>query len=105
MKSINQHNYFFTGVPFAFIAIGYLMDNVLFMIGLLFCILTGMFHIVVGASLCIANNGKLLYSGYLLGVVTFFILWIFTSWNWITILPPILALYISIILYLKKNQP
>lgn len=105
MKSINKLNYFFIIVPFAFITIGYLMDNILFMIGLLFSILTGMFHIVVGASLCIANNGKLLYSGYILGVVTFFTLWIFTSWDWILIFPPTLALYISILLYLKRNQP
>jgi hypothetical protein len=103
MKRLNQLNYFFTVVPFFSIIIGYLTDDRLCMMGLLFSILTGLFQIVVGISLCMENHGKFLYSGYLLGVVIFFTLWIFTSWDWILTLPPTLALYISIALYLKRN--
>ena len=104
MKNINLMNYFITGIPLILLLAGWIFASSVWMIGALFTILTGAFHIVVGIGLYIENNGKPVYLIYLLGVLLFFIFWIVTSWQWIMYLPPVLAAYISILIFIKAKQ-
>ena len=103
MKSINYLNYFLTGIPALLIIIGYLTDSDLWMAGALFSILTGLFHIVVGVSFCIETNCKPLYLFYVLGVIAFFNLWSVTDWETVMPIPPVLELYISLLIYFKAK--
>jgi hypothetical protein len=104
MKNINRMNYFITGLPLILLLVGWLFESPVWMIAALFTILTGAFHIVVGIGLCIENNGKPVYLIYLLGVLLFFIFWIVTNWQWIMYLPPVLAVYISVLIFIKAKQ-
>ena len=71
--------------------------------GRLFSILTGIFHIVVGIGLCIETNCKPLYLFYILGVIAFFNLLFVTDLETVVYIPPILALYISLLIYFKAK--
>lgn len=104
MKNINRINYFITGIPIILMLAGWLFESPVWMIGVLLTILTGAFHIVVGIGLCIENNGKPVYLIYLLSVVLFFICLAVTSWQWIRYLPPFLATYISLLIFIKAKQ-
>jgi heme A synthase len=111
MKNLFKLNLFFIGVPSILMAIGIANDKYLFY-GLLFSILTGLFQVVVGlkmASNYRNDNGPKIY---LLGVVLYFTLWfIFSSINYkyyshyiLFIMPAILALYLSVLIYKKIND-
>lgn len=104
MKSINYLNYFLTGVPALLIIIGYITGSGLWMAGALFSILTGIFHIVVAINLRMETDCKLMYLFYILGVIAFFFLWYITDWETVIYIPPILAIYLSILLYLKAKK-
>jgi hypothetical protein len=111
MKNINYLNYFFVGVPTILCLIGTLNDSFLFF-GLLTTILTGFFQVTIGLKMLIdePNNKSLI--NYIVGVLTFFILWFIISiieyqnpmFYILISMPPILAIYLSIIIHKKATK-
>lgn len=107
MKNLNKMNYFMVGVPCLLGLIGFIFP-VCWFFGALFTIVTGGFQFITGTGLLIDTGGKRIeYVIYFAGVTLFFTLWIATDWFWIIALPPALAVYLSIILFLeaKKEKP
>jgi len=105
MKDINHMNYFVTGIPTAMIGGGWLFQSDIFFAGLLLTIITGAFHIVVGIGLLIesrfTNRAVVIYFAC---VALFFTLWGLTDWyTLLRVLPPVLALYMSIYLYTRAK--
>lgn len=95
------------GVPCLLGLIGFIFPACWFF-GALFTIVTGGFQFITGTGLLIDTGGKRIeYVIYFAGVTLFFTLWIATDWFWIIALPPALAVYLSIILFLeaKKEKP
>jgi len=105
MKGINQMNYFFTGIPVAMIGVGYLLDSDIAIVGMLLIIMTGFFQVIVGI-LELADSGfrDVRYSIYLAAVFLFFLLWALTDWKWIIVIPPTLALYLSVLLFIDAKK-
>ncbi|AOZ98618.1 hypothetical protein [Flavobacterium commune] len=111
MKIINYLNYFFVGVPTILFLIGILKDSFLFF-GLLSVIMTGLFQVTIGIKMLIDKPNDKFLMAYIIGVLTFFILWficLITDYEnpmfYILIsTPPILAIYLSIIIYKKANK-
>jgi len=106
MKDINHMNYFVTGIPTAMIVGGWLFQSDVFFIGLLLTIVTGVFHIVVGIGLLVESHFRsrvlLIYFAF---VIVFFILLVLTDlYTVLRGLPPVLALYMSIYLYVRAKQ-
>ncbi|MCW4470678.1 hypothetical protein OGH69_17030 [Flavobacterium sp. MFBS3-15] len=100
-------NYFMVGVPFLLGLIGFIAPECWY-IGALFTILTGGFQFITGTGLLIDTGGKRIeYVIYFAGTILFFLLWTVTDWHYIIVLPPALALYLSILLYIeaKKEKP
>jgi hypothetical protein len=106
MKDINHMNYFVTGIPTAMIGGGWLFQFDIFFAGLLLTMVTGAFHIIVGIGLLIESRFKsrtLII--YFTTVALFFTLWGLTDWYTILrVLPPVLALYMSIYIYIRAKQ-
>lgn len=114
MKILNCLNIFFVGIPLILIALGFITqenNGNLIAQGLMFTTLTGLFQVVSGAILIIFNPKDKMLKWYLFGVFLFFFCWICNS-NIIYIpileyaqfaLPPILAIYFSVIIYKKAN--
>lgn len=67
---------------------------------------TGILQFAVSVTLFIAQPKNLFLHTYFLLVVVFFSLWKYTNWEWIWAMPPTLAIYMSVIIYLNsKPQP
>lgn len=111
MKNINYLNYFFVGVPTILCLIGIINDNFLFF-GVLSTIITGLFQVTIGIKMLIDEPNDRSLITYIIGVVTFFMLWFISSifdyqnpMLYILIsTPPILAFFLSIIIYKKANK-
>jgi uncharacterized membrane protein len=105
MKGVNQMNYFFTGVPAAMIGFGYLLNSDIAIMGMLLMIMTGFFQVVVGI-MALAESGfrDVRYSAYLAAVLLFFMLWALTDWQWIIMIPPALAFYLSVLLFIDAKK-
>jgi len=107
MKDLNRVNYFMVGVPSLLGLLGFLEPGCWFF-GALFTIVTGGFQFITGTGLLIDTGGKRIeYAIYFAGTILFFILWMATDWLWIVLLPPALALYLSVLLFIeaKKEKP
>lgn len=105
MKGLNYINYFMVGFPLAMGLFGWLFYEGLWMWGLLFTMLTGGFQVLAGIGMFIAGGCKsrLLFL-YLTMVAAFFAMSKFTDWKWIIAMPPLLALYMSILLYVEAKK-
>ncbi len=104
MKNINYTNYFMTGIPCALGILGFLLPQCWF-VGALFTILTGAFQFIVGTGILIDSGGQRKeYVMYFAGTIAFFMLWIFTDWHYVFVLPPVLALYLSVLLYIDAKK-
>jgi len=105
MKNILQLNYFFVGVPIALGLLGFVY-NPLWFFAAITPILTGFFQVIQAICLYIEKDFRNRYlSIYFIVTILFFILWINTSWQWIWALPPILAIYLTVIFFIEvKNQ-
>lgn len=102
MKNLN---YFFVGVPTSLGLFGFMFEELWF-IAALFMILTGLFQIVAALGFTIINGYKNNFLKiYWLLTVSFFLMWGFTGWHWIIVMPPIIAIYFTVILnYDFKNN-
>ncbi|AWH83863.1 hypothetical protein HYN59_01460 [Flavobacterium album] len=105
MKNINYMNYAMVGIPLFLIGVGWLINPDMIISGLLFTIVTDAFQLIVGIGLFIDSGYRDSYLGvYLIGVAIFFALWIFIAQTWIIAIPPLLALYLSIIIFTKAKH-
>ena len=105
MKALSILNYFIVGIPPAMILMGYLCEETLIYYGLWLTLLTGAFQVVVGIGMFIDSFFKhRLIQIYLIGVALFFLLWFITEWKWLLILPPMLAIYMTVILYIEAKK-
>ena len=103
MKSILHLN-FFVGIPILLGLLGFLYDFLWF-IAAIFLIFTGFFQIIQATCLFIEKdfrNKPLLI--YFITTTLFFILCINTSWEWIWVLPPILAIYLTAIFFIEAKK-
>lgn len=105
MKSILHLNYFFVGTPIALGLLGFIF-NPLWFIAAIIPIFTGFFQIIQAICLFIQKDFKdVSLSIYFIATILFFVLWINTSWQWIWALPPLLAIYLTAILFVEaKNE-
>lgn len=105
MKNVNYMNYAMVGIPLFLTGLGWLIDSELIIIGMLLTIITGAFQAIVGIGMFIDSGYRDNYTGYyLIGVAIFFALWVFTDWQLIIALPPMLALYLSVIIFIKAKN-
>lgn len=105
MKNLNRFNLFLVGILVVLGLLGFVEPGCWF-IGALATIPFGAFQFIVGTGMLIDSGGKdVLLQIYFAGAVLFFALWIAGGWFWIIALPPALAVYLSVILYIKaKNR-
>lgn len=112
MKTIKYLNTFAIGLPF-FILITYFIykDNSIFW-ALYSTMVTGFIQVTLSIFLLIKNPKDKFILGYLASVVLFLLLWYFNDiflystfliWTLIAI-PPILAIYLSCIIYKQKKD-
>lgn len=94
-----------TGLPIAFGLLGYIY-NPLWFFAAITPIFTGMFQVTTAISLFIEKDFRsTTLTIYLTVTILFFILWINTSWEWIWAMPPLLAIYLSVIFFIEaKNE-
>jgi hypothetical protein len=117
MKAINYLNYFFVGFPILLITLGFVSkqsNGELIGYGLLFTVLTGLFQIVFGITMLIDEPNDKNLKMYIRGVILFFSILIINSIvnlpydifldYLLIIIPPILAIYFTIITYKKANK-
>lgn len=69
---------------------------------LLLALFTGVFQVVAGLNFLIKVPSVLIYT-YVLLTSLFFFLWYFTDFYWIIAMPPALAIYMSVIIYLNSK--
>ncbi len=105
MKNINYMNYAMVGIPLLLIGLGWLIDSEILIVGMLLTMVTGAFQVIVGIGMFIDSGYRDSYTGvYLIGVAVFFALWILIAQTFIIALPPILALYLSVIIFIKAKN-
>lgn len=105
MKSILHLNYFFVGTPILLGLLGFIY-NPLWFFAAIAPIFTGFFQVIYAICLFIEKDFRDIYlTIYLTVTILFFILWINTSWQWIWAMPPVLAIYLSVIFFIEaKNE-
>lgn len=105
MKALNTMNYFMMGIPLGLILTGLVCEETLLYYGLWFTLLTGAFQVVVGIGMFIDSFCKHRFILiYLVAVAIFFLLLFNTYWKWLAIIPPILAIYMTIILFIETKK-
>lgn len=110
MKSLFKLNLVFIGVPILLCLIGIIDENFLFW-GLLSTMLTGLFQVIVGIEMLRDEPNDKYLQAYVAAVVLFFITWFVNAQtgyhNFLTFgligVPPLLALYLTFIIYKKRN--
>lgn len=114
MKILNCINIFLVGIPIILVALGFVIQQSsgnLIGYGVMFTPVLGLFQVLSGVLLLIYNPKDKMLKWYISGVCLFFFCWICNS-NIIYIpflefiqftLPPILAIYFSVLIYKKAN--
>lgn len=109
MKNLFKLNLFFVGMPITICLLGFFNEAFLFW-GLLSTILTGLFQLIIGFAMLIDEPKNKYLQIYILVVIAFFLIWYLNSLigynNLITYflfaVPPILAFYLTFIIYKKR---
>lgn len=115
MKNLNYLNYFFVGTPILLILTGTLFAKSLVALigfGILFLIITGVFQIITGISLLLDQPKDKLLQVYISLVVLFFLTFTFNLnilesdilYFILIPVPPILAIYFSVLIYTKQQS-
>lgn len=109
MKNLNYLNYFFVGLPITLCLLGFI-DGSFMYFGLLFTICTGFFQVLVGIKMLLNEPKNWYFRAYIISVFLFFVLLLIGYESEPTIyilysipIPPILAIYLSILIYKKAN--
>jgi uncharacterized membrane protein len=115
MKAINYLNYFFVGVPTLLISLGYITNQSsgnLIGSGLFFMILTGLFQVVIGIQMLIDEPKNKYPKIYIVAVILFFLMLLINVqllysdliYFILPFIPPVLAIYLSVIIYKKAYK-
>ena len=105
MKRILHLNYFFLVTPIALGLFGFVYPS-LWLFSAITPIFTGFFQIIQAICLFIDKDFKSqALTVYFTVAILFFILWINTSWQRTWAMPPLLAIYLTVILFIEaKNE-
>ena len=109
MKNVFKLNLFFVGIPIILCLFG-LINESYFYLGLISTILTGIFQVVISIKMIQDEPNDKNIKIYLAGVILFFFSLFIVSkiglYDWINYIfltiPPILAIYLSVIIYNKQ---
>ncbi len=105
MREINKLNYFIAGIPVILITAGWLFKHKIIFLGYLLSIITGGFQLIFGIGIYIDSNYKDKWIRYYLIMVTlYFLLYFTTHWFWLIALPPLLALYFSLHVFMEAKK-
>lgn len=105
MKALCILNYFIVGIPPAMILAGFLWEETFIYYGLWLTLLTGAYQVVLGIGMFIDSFFEhRLIRIYLIGVVLFFLLWFINEWEWLLVMPPALAIYMTVILFIETKR-
>lgn len=104
-------NLVFVGFPIALCLLG-IWDEVFLFWGLLSTILTGFFQVIIGFGMYFDEPNDNSLKVYVSLVISFFVIWIATAFiedgleimRYMFALPPLLALYLTVIIYKKRNR-
>lgn len=98
-------NLVMVGVPAVLIGLGWTFHLDTLVAGLLFTILTGFFQVIVGIGVFMDSGYKnKFFSIYIILTLLFFALKGLTDWKWVIALPPLLALYITVLLIIEAKK-
>ena len=109
MKNLFKLNLFFVGIPIILCLFGLINENYYYL-GLISTILTGIFQVVISIKMIQDEPNDKNIKIYLAGVILFFFtLFIVSKIDFsdslkyiLLLIPPILAIYLSIIIYKKQ---
>ena len=115
MKALNYLNYFFVGLPITLILLGFLIEphqGNLIGYGLFSTILTGLFQVVISVQMRIEEPKDKYLKIYIVSVILFFLILLVNAlilssdrlYFILLFIPPILATFLSIIIYKKANK-
>lgn len=105
MININRMNLFMVGLPPILIGFGRILNFDILIAGLLFTMVTGGFQIIVAIGIFIESGYKnKFFAVYLILTLLFFSLMALTDWKWIMGLPPLLAVYMTVLLILEAKK-
>lgn len=105
MKALNILNIFIVGIPLLLILAGFLFEETLIYYGLWFTLVTGAFQVIVGVGVYVDSGFRHdMARNYLAVVAVFFVLWFIAQWTWLLVLPPALAIYLTVILYIEAKK-
>ncbi len=110
MKAINYLNYFFVGLP-VILGIAGIIHEVFPILGILATIITGIFQVIIAIKMIIDEPYDRNLQIYITTVIIYFTTWFaFPKIEYIPILkhgliliPILLAIYLSVIIYKKAN--
>lgn len=92
-------------IPIFFCLLGLIAEGFL-MLAVLSTMITGFIQIIIGISYWIKFPNSIHIKIYFLVVIIFFLLLFFkTTYDWIWFLPPVLCIYISILIYSIIEKP
>ena len=114
MKILNYLNILLVGIPIILIAFGFITQQSsgnLVGSGLLFVMLTGLFQVIIGALLLLNDPKDKMLRRYNGGVLFFVFCWICNANIYYIqileyaqfVLPPILAIYFSVLIFKKPS--
>ncbi|WP_396184445.1 hypothetical protein [Flavobacterium sp.] len=102
MKYLKFLNTVAIGIPIILALIG-VFDESFLMMALVSTMATGFIQVVVGLLFWIKELKNYYIISYLIGVILFFIGISITKSNLFWIIPPILCIYLSLLVYTQKN--
>lgn len=103
MTANQQNNLLAIGIP---ITIGFfgIFSILALAIALLSTIITGILQITIAYNLLDQHYKNKHLQIYFFTCILFFSLWIFTTWEWIFLIPAILALYMTLIVHFLISE-
>lgn len=101
MKAIKNLNIIALSIPL-FISLFALFENGLFVLALLSTMITGAIQILLAIKYWQEHPKNVLIKIYFLGVTLFFLLLYFYVTNWIWCLPPLLCIYLSVLIHTNE---
>jgi len=103
MKTLNYINLISVGIPCFLFALA--MGNAVYSFGgMIALIWTGLFQVVIGFMMAFDKPENIYLRIYVIAVIIFFLLLIVTDWEWIWAMPPGLAVYFSVLMFIEAKR-
>ncbi|CAA9200508.1 hypothetical protein [Flavobacterium collinsii] len=111
MKTIKQLNTFAVGLPFLILITYPIAKEGAFFFSLLSTILTGIIQVLIGIKMILKEPHNRYLQIYIIGVLLYFAVYFISSYfriyqilnNFLLAVPPLLAIYLSVLIYKKEN--